>query len=95
MGVVLGGVLAAPARAANAVTSTVLNAPRPLLEKLSRDTINGFAAFVVPGPDADMALTPCCPHSPGYFGGDPWVGRESPVVSTDSRVTAGMSSLGL
>jgi choline dehydrogenase-like flavoprotein len=31
----------------------------------------------------------------GYFGGDAWVGTESPVVSTDPRVTAGMSSVGL
>ncbi|MGH3343180.1 MAG: GMC oxidoreductase [Carbonactinosporaceae bacterium] len=30
----------------------------------------------------------------GYFGGDPWVGRESPVVSTDPRVTAALAGRG-
>jgi choline dehydrogenase-like flavoprotein len=25
-----------------------------------------------------------------YFGGEPWVGSESPVVSTDDRVTQGL-----
>ena len=30
-----------------------------------------------------------------YFGGSPWVGVESPVVSTDARVSAGLEELGL
>ena len=30
-----------------------------------------------------------------YFGGDPWVGRESPVVSTDDKVTAAVLGRGL
>ena len=30
-----------------------------------------------------------------YFGGQPWVGSESPVVSTDPRVTAGLVALRL
>jgi hypothetical protein len=30
-----------------------------------------------------------------YFGGSGWVGHESPVLSTDPRVTAGMQALGL
>jgi hypothetical protein len=30
-----------------------------------------------------------------YFGGDPWVGQESPVVSTDGRVTQAVVSRGL
>lgn len=30
-----------------------------------------------------------------YFGGDPWVGDEDPVVSTDDRVTARIVELGL
>jgi hypothetical protein len=49
MGLVLGGVAAAPARAAS---NPLLPTLRQLLEELSRDTINGFVAFVVPGPDA-------------------------------------------
>ncbi|GAA2608197.1 GMC family oxidoreductase [Actinomadura fulvescens] len=28
-----------------------------------------------------------------YFGGDPWVGREAPVVSTDPRITHALESL--
>jgi choline dehydrogenase-like flavoprotein len=30
-----------------------------------------------------------------YFGGDPWVKRESPVVSTDRRISAALGKLGL
>jgi choline dehydrogenase-like flavoprotein len=30
-----------------------------------------------------------------YFGGDPWVSTETPVVSTDARVTAGLAARGL
>jgi choline dehydrogenase-like flavoprotein len=30
-----------------------------------------------------------------YFGGDPWVGRESPVVSTDNAVTQAVIARGL
>jgi len=30
-----------------------------------------------------------------YFGGDPWVGHESPVVSIDDRVTAAVVARGL
>jgi hypothetical protein len=45
MGIALGGVANAVAR------SPVAGAIRPVLEELSRDTINGFVVFVVPGPD--------------------------------------------
>jgi hypothetical protein len=30
-----------------------------------------------------------------YFGGDTWVDKESPVVTTDPRITARMAQLGL
>jgi choline dehydrogenase-like flavoprotein len=30
-----------------------------------------------------------------YFGGDPWVGRESPVSSVDDTVTRAVMALGL
>jgi choline dehydrogenase-like flavoprotein len=30
-----------------------------------------------------------------YFGGEPWVGRESPVSSVDDTVTAAVTSIGL
>jgi hypothetical protein len=51
MGVAFGGLFAAAARAANPVADTLEGVLRPLLEELSRDTINGFVVFVVPGPD--------------------------------------------
>ncbi|MCM6778828.1 GMC oxidoreductase [Nocardia sp. CDC159] len=30
-----------------------------------------------------------------YFGGDPWVGREAPIVTTDPRITERLTRLGL
>jgi hypothetical protein len=30
-----------------------------------------------------------------YFGGDPWIGRESPVVSTDPRISRALTERGL
>jgi hypothetical protein len=51
MGVALGGWATAAARTVNPVVDPIVGILRPLLEQLSRDTINGFSVFVLPGPD--------------------------------------------
>jgi hypothetical protein len=48
----VGGMAPPLSASANPVLDTAVDLLRPVLAELARDTINGAAAFVVPGPDA-------------------------------------------
>lgn len=61
----VGGALPPVAHAAADPRSTVVSALRPALDQLSRDTLNGLGAFVLPGDDAHSAAQGTPRRGPG------------------------------
>jgi hypothetical protein len=65
-----------------------------------QQTMNGLVAFIVPGRDRYSTMQALATRTAEkifvrYLGGDPWVGRESPVSSVDDTVTQAVIAAGL
>ncbi len=54
-----------------------------------------LARIGVPGAAVSPKALLLVPASARYFGGEPWVGVDNPVVSTDQRISVRLSERGL
>ncbi|MBP2474305.1 hypothetical protein JOF53_003177 [Crossiella equi] len=80
----------------NGLTTFVVPGP----DCYSRSHGTSALANALGGPNPTLTTqavaTRTAEHSfPTHFGGSPWVGKESPVISTDPRISAALAAKGL